>query len=71
MPTSAMGKGALDDYKEDEICDTVRNIRTGHIILICVSCFHTPPLQLMFTIASPPTPQHLASFFVYVILSHF
>ncbi|CAN0355480.1 unnamed protein product [Ascophyllum nodosum] len=27
MPVAAMGKTALDDYAEDEICDTVKNIR--------------------------------------------
>ncbi len=29
MPMSAMRKGVLDDYKEDELCDTVQNIQTG------------------------------------------
>ncbi len=27
MPMSAMKKGVLDDYKEDELCETVRNIQ--------------------------------------------
>ncbi len=56
MPMSAMRKGALDDYNEDELCDTVRNIRTGHTIDMCIllraahsissvfkSVFSTPP----------------------------
>ncbi len=29
MPMSAMKKGVLDDYKEDELCETVRNIQTS------------------------------------------
>ena len=27
MPVAAMRKGALDDFSEEEYCDTVRNIR--------------------------------------------
>eukprot|EP01084_Bolivina_argentea_P185161 319312_1 len=40
MPMSAMRKGVLDDYKEDELCDTVQNIQTAVKALLNLGVKH-------------------------------